>query len=84
MWKQMGQHSSGAMERYGTWLGVASTHRLRKGKQRDVGTGGSAIQWGDGTLQDFGWAWRLLTPCEKASKEKNEKVGQYSSGAIER
>ena len=33
--------------------GVASTHILREGKQRDVGWGGSALQRGDGTLQDL-------------------------------
>ena len=78
----MGQHSSGRGDGNVTGLRVrvASTHILREGKQRDVGTGGSALQWDDGTLHDLGLGWRLLTPCETASRGAWKGVGQHSSG----
>ena len=59
---------------------VASTHRLREGKQSDKRRGGSVLQRGDGTLQDVGWVLRLLTACEKASKEAPAKEGKGKKG----
>ena len=63
---------------------LASTHILREGKQSDTRRDGSVIQRGDGKLQDLSYGWRLLTFCEKASKEMWKGACQHSSGAMER
>ena len=73
----------------GVW-GVASTHSPAR-RQGHVGRGGSALQRGDGTLQDLvdGRAWRLdcTVTARKQAKTpplRAQRKGQHSSGAMER